>query len=183
MKCEQQCHCRYEACIQATGICPTKGCHQGWKGDTCSEECSDGNHGLDCVDHCETCNNTLCERFEGNCTHGCIEGFKGHQCLVSVTPQSDGQTTKDNTSTTNIIYAVIGTFFATTLVCVIIFLAILRYILGKTDEDAMEQNRKTSKECVKSTSTNDYANIGKNSTKTHYEDIIPLTQERAYDTI
>jgi hypothetical protein len=41
-------------------------------------ECSDGNHGFDCVDHCETCNNTLCERFEGNCTHGCIEGFKGH---------------------------------------------------------------------------------------------------------
>ena len=46
-------------------------------------ECSDGDHGFDCVDRCETCNNTLCERFEGNCTHGCIEGFKGHQYLVS----------------------------------------------------------------------------------------------------
>jgi hypothetical protein len=46
-------------------------------------ECSDGDHGFDCVYHCETCHNILCERFEGNCTHGCIEGFKGHQCLVS----------------------------------------------------------------------------------------------------
>jgi hypothetical protein len=46
-------------------------------------ECSAGDHGFDCVDRCGTCNNTLCERFEGNCTQGCIEGFKGHQCLIS----------------------------------------------------------------------------------------------------
>ena len=36
-----------------------------------------------------------------------------------------------------------------------------RYILGKTDGDAMKQNRKTSREYVNSTFTNDYANIGK----------------------
>ena len=36
MNCAHQCYCRYGACIKATGICPTKGCHQGWQGDTCS---------------------------------------------------------------------------------------------------------------------------------------------------
>ena len=36
-----------------------------------------------------------------------------------------------------------------------------RYILGKTDGDAMKQNRKTSREYANSTFTNDYANIGK----------------------
>jgi hypothetical protein len=46
-------------------------------------ECSDGDHGFDCVDRCNTCHSTLCERFEGNCTYGCVEGFKGHPCLVS----------------------------------------------------------------------------------------------------
>ena len=40
-------------------------------------------HGFDCVDRCGTCNYALCERFEGNGTHGCIQGFKGHQCIVS----------------------------------------------------------------------------------------------------
>ena len=37
MNCEQQCYCRYGACIKATGICPTKVCQRGWKGGTCSE--------------------------------------------------------------------------------------------------------------------------------------------------
>jgi hypothetical protein len=46
-------------------------------------ECSDGDHGFDCVDHCNICHSTLCERFEGNCTYGCVEDFKGHKCLVS----------------------------------------------------------------------------------------------------
>jgi hypothetical protein len=44
---------------------------------------SDGEHGFDCAEHCNTCNSTLCEPFEGNCTNGCIEGYTGHQCLVS----------------------------------------------------------------------------------------------------
>lgn len=46
-----------------------------------SSECSSGYYGLNCEDQCNTCNSTLCERFEGNCTYGCNEGFKGHQCL------------------------------------------------------------------------------------------------------
>jgi len=32
-----QCYCRYGACIKDTGICPAKGCQQGWKGGTYSE--------------------------------------------------------------------------------------------------------------------------------------------------
>ena len=41
------------------------------------------------------------------------------------------------------------------------FFVYLRYILGKTDGDAMKQNRKTSREYANSTFTNDYTNIGK----------------------
>lgn len=37
MKCAQQCYCRHETCINATGVCPTKGCQRGWQGDTCSD--------------------------------------------------------------------------------------------------------------------------------------------------
>ena len=43
--------------------------------------------------------------------------------------QSDGQTTKDNTCTMNMVYTGVVAFIATTLMCVIIFLAILRYSL------------------------------------------------------
>ena len=35
--CSHQCHCRYGTCNKATGVCTTKGCQRGWKGDTCSE--------------------------------------------------------------------------------------------------------------------------------------------------
>lgn len=35
--CALQCYCRYEACIKATGLCPTKGCQRGWKGVMCSQ--------------------------------------------------------------------------------------------------------------------------------------------------
>ena len=44
-------------------------------------ECSEGYYGYDCAHRCETCNNTICGRYEGNCIDGCVEGFKGHQCL------------------------------------------------------------------------------------------------------
>ena len=45
---------------------------------------------------------------------------------MTVTPQSDGQTTEDNTCTLNMVYTGVVTFIATTLMCVIIFLTMLR---------------------------------------------------------
>ena len=45
----------------------------------------------------------------------------------TVTSQSNEQSTTDHTL--NIIYAAIGTFIVTTLVCVTVLLAILRYSL------------------------------------------------------
>ena len=48
-----------------------------------SSECSSSYYGFNCEDQCNKCNNTLCERFEGNCTYGCIKGYTGHQCLIS----------------------------------------------------------------------------------------------------
>ena len=46
-------------------------------------ECSNGYHVYQCADRCDTCNTNLCDRIEGNCTYGCIEGYTGHQCLFS----------------------------------------------------------------------------------------------------
>jgi hypothetical protein len=34
------------------------------------------NHGVDCIDCCNTFHSTLCERLEGHCTYGCVECFK-----------------------------------------------------------------------------------------------------------
>ena len=45
-------------------------------------ECDNGTFGYDCEKECKTCQKTTCERFNGNCTYDCIEGYNGHQCLT-----------------------------------------------------------------------------------------------------
>ena len=49
----------------------------------CPLECNDGTYGFNCKYKCTTCNNTSCERFDGNCTGGCIKDYEGHQCQLS----------------------------------------------------------------------------------------------------
>ena len=84
----------------------------------------------------------------------------------------------------NIIYAVIGTFIVTTLVCVTVFLVIWRYRRGKnTNGDTNKQNRQSTSEYRNDAYTNDYANIGDNNAESHYEATIPSAQEQPYDTI
>ena len=43
-------------------------------------ECTSGTYGVNCEHRCDTCLGKLCEPRDGNCTHGCIEGFKGVRC-------------------------------------------------------------------------------------------------------
>ena len=46
-------------------------------------DCTAGSYDINCGFSCEKCVHGVCERFEGNCTHGCIKGFKGHGCHLS----------------------------------------------------------------------------------------------------
>ena len=43
-------------------------------------ECDNDTYGYDCANQCKTCQNSSCERFEGNCTYDCIEGYTGYHC-------------------------------------------------------------------------------------------------------
>jgi hypothetical protein len=46
-------------------------------------ECSATSYGVNCEYRCDTCVNRICDRFGGNCTHGCFEGFKGDHCHLT----------------------------------------------------------------------------------------------------
>jgi hypothetical protein len=39
-----------------------------------------GRYGVNCDYHCITCTDSICDRQNGHCTYGCIEGFKGDGC-------------------------------------------------------------------------------------------------------
>ena len=43
-------------------------------------ECTSGTYGVNCEHSCDTCVNKLCDRQDGQCTYGCIGGFKGDSC-------------------------------------------------------------------------------------------------------
>jgi hypothetical protein len=46
-------------------------------------ECTSGTYGVNCEHRCDTCVGKICEPRDGNCTYGCIEGFKGVRCNLS----------------------------------------------------------------------------------------------------
>ena len=43
-------------------------------------ECTSGTYGVNCEYRCDTCVRKLCERQEGQCAYGCIDGFTGDSC-------------------------------------------------------------------------------------------------------
>jgi hypothetical protein len=43
-------------------------------------ECTSGTYGVNCENSCDTCVNKLCDRQDGQCTYGCIDGLKGENC-------------------------------------------------------------------------------------------------------
>lgn len=42
--------------------------------------CDNGFYGFNCELECITCLNKSCDIFEGNCTYGCIDRYKGVKC-------------------------------------------------------------------------------------------------------
>ena len=46
-------------------------------------ECTSGTFGVNCKHRCDTCVGKICEPPDGNCTYGCLEGFKGVRCNLS----------------------------------------------------------------------------------------------------
>ena len=46
----------------------------------CVSECPNGTYGMNCNETCRTCTNTYCDTLRGNCTEGCVDGFKGDLC-------------------------------------------------------------------------------------------------------
>ena len=82
-KCTQTCHCINTPYDPIAGTCPPGGCQRGYAGRTCSRKCSTTSCGVNCESRCDTCVNRICDRFDGNCTYGCIEGFKGDRCHLT----------------------------------------------------------------------------------------------------
>ena len=156
-KCTQTCHCINKPCDPISGTCPPGGCQHGYIGVTCSTECTSGAYGVNCEHRCDTCVGKICEPRDGNCTYGCIEGFKGVCCNLSATSQSD-------TSYTTV-YAAVRTFVVTAFICVIIVLAILSCRRTKTNVHELERKGQTIREYQIGTFSDDSVNIG-----AHYEE-------------
>ena len=78
-----------------------------------------------------------------------------------------------------IVYTGVVTFIVTTLMCVIIFLVILRR--GTTCGDTKKHNGQNTRGYSNDVFTNDYADIG--TTESHYEETNPSSEENNYDKI
>ncbi|CAD5221512.1 unnamed protein product [Bursaphelenchus xylophilus] len=60
-------------------------CKAGLKGDTCDEECSPGEWGIDCIGCCHCSGNTTCNKVNGECPNNqCSECFSGSQCQTKL---------------------------------------------------------------------------------------------------
>ena len=48
-------------------------------------ECITSSYGVNCESrcYCDTCVNIITDKFDGNCTYGSIEGFKGDRCHLT----------------------------------------------------------------------------------------------------
>ena len=74
--CLGKCHCFNQSCGPEDGRCPAGGCQRGYKGDTCSTECSSGHYGYNCDKSCDGCLSDSCDKEYGVCTNttGCKPG-------------------------------------------------------------------------------------------------------------
>ncbi|XP_021357543.1 cell death abnormality protein 1-like [Mizuhopecten yessoensis] len=80
INCVSTCHCGIGGCNPDTGLCDVTGCHSGWIGPTCSEECRSDTFGMNCnqTRHCST---TGCDSSNGSCiVPGCETGWQGNVC-------------------------------------------------------------------------------------------------------
>lgn len=64
-------------------------CTEDQPGKNCSAVCPIGTHGDDCALNCSIhCVYRICDKFYGNCSHGCQYGWEGDYCEVDLlTPE------------------------------------------------------------------------------------------------
>ncbi|XP_071132314.1 receptor-type tyrosine-protein phosphatase epsilon-like [Mytilus edulis] len=117
--CDAQ-NCLNNQCDNKTGVC-TAGCEIGQTGQYCNKQCNNGFYGFNCKTQCATCFNMSCERFEGNCSYGCIDGrYEGVRCQTLVNGE---MTTKENNSSASIG----GGIGAVVVIVVVVILLIIIY--------------------------------------------------------
>ncbi|XP_052791596.1 receptor-type tyrosine-protein phosphatase kappa-like [Mya arenaria] len=77
-------------CHTASGICATDVCEPGYKiTDKCHEVCDNGHFGHNCSHKCGNCEG-VCNKANGHCEHGCIDGFEGEACLTQAQASGPG---------------------------------------------------------------------------------------------
>jgi hypothetical protein len=54
-----------------------------WFSFLLSECNTTGRYGINSESHCHTCVNKICDKLDGNCTHGCIDGFREGGCHIT----------------------------------------------------------------------------------------------------
>ncbi|XP_041376740.1 multiple epidermal growth factor-like domains protein 10 [Gigantopelta aegis] len=63
-----------KTCDKITGRCSNR-CSSGWTGDLCKTECTNETYGINCKKTCDKCKDSNCDRLNGTCVDGCIDGY------------------------------------------------------------------------------------------------------------
>ncbi|BFZ21550.1 hypothetical protein BsWGS_24590 [Bradybaena similaris] len=73
-------------CAHTDGAC-LHGCHSGYQGSTCTQQCTPGSFGPGCQSPCsQFCvrvndpGTHFCDHINGMCLHGCVSGYHGPGC-------------------------------------------------------------------------------------------------------
>ncbi|KAF4527581.1 hypothetical protein B566_EDAN015822, partial [Ephemera danica] len=94
--CNENC---IKGCVRETGWC-IDGCKPGYRGETCSKECSDGRFGKNCSSLCPVNCNDGCHHVTGNCLKGkCKAGYTDRQCTSAKTARTGTVITSPETAT------------------------------------------------------------------------------------
>ncbi|CAG2243303.1 unnamed protein product [Mytilus edulis] len=133
--CDAQ-NCLNNQCDNKTGVC-TDGCEIGQTGQYCNKQCDNGFYGFNCKTQCATCFNMSCERFEGNCSYGCIDGrYEGVRCQTLVNGE---MTTKENNSSASI-GGGIGAVVVIVVVVTILIIIYRRRSKPRKEKNIRDQN-------------------------------------------
>ncbi|XP_056003373.1 uncharacterized protein LOC125657435 isoform X1 [Ostrea edulis] len=78
-------------CDQCNAIDGSCVCQAGYKGDNCTEACSNSTYGVNCVYSCGHCLNETCGHVTGNCLLGCDVGWTTNKCNTACSSGWYGQ--------------------------------------------------------------------------------------------
>lgn len=91
-------NCKEKACHIENGTCFT--CEPGWTGTFCTEKCSEGRYGVQCIGICSghCTDGTTCNHVTGQCDGGCAAGWTGHLCDTDCNDETYGYDCANNCS-------------------------------------------------------------------------------------